>query len=69
MSIPTHVCGYVIKFTDGGENEAEVLHVGTKEECERVADLIPAVAYSGNRPVKDCWMRVAKLPDPEGDDR
>lgn len=58
MSPPEWVCGYVLEFTDGGEPEVQVLHVGTQEECERVADLVPAIAYSGDRPTGEARMVV-----------
>lgn len=41
-----------IKFKDGSAEAMEIAR-GTKEECERVADLIPAVAYSGSKTVKE----------------
>lgn len=45
------ICGYVIEFSDGGDPEGGILHQGTLEDCERVANMIPGVAYSGSRPV------------------
>lgn len=49
--------GYVLEFSDGGEPEAKLLHVGTEEECERLAGSLPAVAYNGPRPVSRAFMR------------
>ena len=57
------VCGYVLTFTDGGEPEEQILHVGSREDCEQVAGLIPAVAYSGPRPLGDCRMVVMPMPE------
>jgi hypothetical protein len=49
-SSETWVAGYVIEFSDGGE----------PEDCERVADLIPAVVYSGARPITGARMVVCQ---------
>jgi len=62
MSSEEWVCGYVIEFDDGGEPESQVLHVGSKESCEAVSDMLPAVLYSGDRPIKDAYMRVVPAP-------
>lgn len=49
------VCGWVILFKDGGEPEfGPVLYRGKREDCERVLDQIPAIAYSGGRPIERC---------------
>lgn len=47
----THVAGYIIHFKDGGEPEEAVLGQGTKEEMERLYRMMPAVSYSGERPI------------------
>lgn len=57
------ICGYRIEFTDDGPPVAEVLHVGTQDECERMADLLPAVAYSGARPIKGAHLVVCEVPE------
>jgi hypothetical protein len=44
------VCGWAIKFSDGGDPELQIMHRGTKEDCEHMLSLVPAVAYSGERP-------------------
>lgn len=44
------VCAYVLGFEDGTA-EGRALTEGTKEECERVSQLINAVAYSGEKKV------------------
>lgn len=54
------VCCSVIEFSDGGEESVTVLERGSKETCERVADLIPAVSYSGKRPMKAAYMVVTE---------
>jgi hypothetical protein len=58
MSDPSveYIAGYAIKFSDGGDPEMVFLHKGTKKECDRVLDLIPAVTYSGKRPAAECFM-------------
>lgn len=55
-----YAVGYVLTFEDGEQSE-QVLHIGTKEECERVADLVPAVAVSGPRAVKAAQMVMIRL--------
>ena len=57
--------GYIIEFSDGGDPEECVLHVGTREACERVMSVIPAVAYSGPRP--NPRARGMVIPFPEGE--
>lgn len=44
------IAGYAIKFSDGGDPEMGFFHKGTKEECQCVLDLVPGIAYSGDRP-------------------
>jgi hypothetical protein len=44
------ILGYVIEFSDGGEPEIQILHKGSEESCEKMANLLPAVSYSGDRP-------------------
>lgn len=58
-----YVAGYVLHFKDGGPPEEQVLHRGSFESCRDLADLIPAVSYSGPRPIDRCeWVVV---PEPE----
>lgn len=45
----THALMYRIHFSDDGEPEEGVLHVGTLEECEGTQANVPAVSYSGER--------------------
>jgi hypothetical protein len=58
---PQFASGYVIEFSDGGPPEEQVLHVGTKEACERVMGLISAVAYSGSRPNPTARLVIVEL--------
>lgn len=46
LSTDEWVAGYAIKFTDG-TTEGNLLHKGSKESCERVRDMVPAISYSG----------------------
>lgn len=52
---------YVIEFSDGGPPESGVLTTGTREECEKVRDLIPGISYSGSRPTKLAYTRIIPL--------
>ncbi len=56
------VAGYVIDFTDG-ESQGRVLHEGTLEDCENMRRLLPAVSYSGARPVKGAHSFVMRKAD------
>jgi len=53
-----YVLMYRIEFHDEGDVEEGLLHRGTRGECERVADLIPAIAYKGERMVRECRMGI-----------
>lgn len=57
----THVLVSVVDFSDGGESEESVLHFGSFESCDAAARLIPAISYSGSRPVKDARVSVFPL--------
>jgi hypothetical protein len=55
------VCCSVIEFGDGGEPSVMLLNRGTREECERVADLLSAVSYSGDRsPITASYLVVTE---------
>lgn len=54
----THVVGYIIWFKDGGPPEGQLLGTGTLEECQHIQKFIPAVAYSGSRPLDMATMTV-----------
>jgi hypothetical protein len=53
-----YVCVYQITFADGGEPEYGILSKGSREDCERVMSMIPAIAYNGPRPVDSCSVAV-----------
>jgi hypothetical protein len=53
-----YVAGYVINFEDDGEPEGQVLHRGTKAECEEVKANTHGITYSGDRPVKDATFFI-----------
>jgi len=58
----TYVCGYLIRFSDGGEPEERVLHRGTLEECQRIGKVMLAVSYSGDRPDPKCeFVDIAEV--------
>lgn len=56
------VAGYAIDFADGG-SEGRVLHEGDLESCENMRRLLPAVSYSGERPVKGAHSFVMRKTD------
>jgi hypothetical protein len=62
MSAPVYACGYLLTFTDGGEPEEQILHVGTLDECKRLLDAVPAIAYSGDRPGATARMMIVLVP-------
>ncbi len=57
---------YLIRFADGDEPlaEGQVMHVGDKESCELVAELLPAVSYAGDRTIDSAVMFVRPQADP-----
>ena len=54
-----YILGCVIDFSDGGDPEGQIIHRGTKKECEKVKELIPGVSYSGSRPIKGARFFIA----------
>ena len=61
-----YVAFYLIEFSDGGNLEGGLWCQGTKEDCEMVADRIPAIMYKGPRPnPKTCVfvMSIDKVPE------
>ncbi len=48
----------VLTFADGGEQSFMVLCRGTVAECDAAAERIPAVTYSGNRPVREASLVI-----------
>lgn len=57
----THALVMRIDFSDGGEPEESVLQFGSFESCDGVARLMPAVSYSGSRPVHGASISVFPL--------
>ncbi len=53
---------YELTFTDGGEPEGQVLHVGTLDDCRRCMKMIPAIAYSGDRPGVQAHGGIVAVP-------
>jgi hypothetical protein len=53
----SHVLVHVLEFDDG-DVSAQKLGEGTRAECDRIAGLLPAVAYNGDKKVKDSWLAV-----------
>lgn len=49
---------YMMEFSDNGEPEGGELHRGTREDCERVRGLLPAIAYSGSRPLLHAYTCI-----------
>jgi hypothetical protein len=62
LSEQQHYLSTAIEFEDG-HLEGQVFHVGTKAECERVANMMPGVAYSG--PERVLGARVIICPNTE----
>ena len=56
------IAGYRLDFDDDGAPEAQILCVGTREECEQTAGLIDAVSYSGDRPNPQATFITKPLP-------
>jgi hypothetical protein len=48
----THVAGYVVHFKDGAGPEECLIGQGSREEMEALYRMMPAVSYSGDRPVE-----------------
>lgn len=47
----------VIVFSDDGDCECTPLgHGMSREQCDQLAAMIPAVSYSGSRPVKEAYL-------------
>lgn len=57
------ITGSIIVFDDNGEAEMTVLHQGTQEECEKVAAMVPAVTYSGPRPIRRVFIGAYEMED------
>jgi hypothetical protein len=60
-----HYLTTAILFKDG-HMEGQVLHVGTRAECERVANMVPAIAYNGPRAVEEARLSIMENTDDYG---
>lgn len=56
-------CGFVITFDDDGPTEETVLHKGSLEECKDMGRRLPAVSYSGDRPVRGAKFVIVNISD------
>lgn len=54
--------GYILNYEDGS-GEARLLHEGTLESCEDFRRLLPALTYSGKKPVRDVDSFVMRKSD------
>jgi hypothetical protein len=61
--VSEYVCFCQLDFADDGEPEFMVFHRGTLADCEKMYGLVPAVSYSGARPVKDARVRIMSEAD------
>lgn len=52
-----HVCYSCIRFEDGS-GDIKPLCIGTIEECKKVQEMIPAVAYDGDRKPRDAFVGI-----------
>lgn len=57
QTTPECVCAVVLFLADGTA-ATQVLHRGDLDGCKAVAEMMPAVAYSGAQPVKEARMVV-----------
>jgi hypothetical protein len=63
LAIPndaTHAAVITIRFAEG-EPEESVVALGSFEECDRAARLLPATSYSGSRQPVDASVSVVPL--------
>lgn len=60
MASTEWICFYAIDFTDGTD-EVCILHVGTQAECQRTADRMPAINYTGNKHPASARMCVRPI--------
>lgn len=59
---PDHVAIAIFEMEDG-RTQARPIVFGSREECERMAEAIPAVAYSGSGRVKRAFVTVRSSED------
>ena len=53
----THVLVHVLEYDDGGA-DAQKLGEGTRAECRRIRELLPAAAYRGAKKVTASWTTI-----------
>lgn len=56
------ICGSFLAFDDNTA-EGMVLHRGDRASCERMADMIPALAYNGSKHVIESQLLVLSEAD------
>ena len=49
---------YIIRFADDEPDEGQVLHVGSREDCDLVVKRCPAVVYNGPRTVERAEAKI-----------
>ena len=53
-----YYCTTILEYED--RYEGQILHVGTRDDCETVRDTIPAVAVNGDEPAIRAYTVVAE---------
>ena len=56
-------CTTVLEYED--RFEGQILHVGDKESCEQVRDMLPAIAINGEMPIRAHLVVAETNGDPE----
>lgn len=57
-----YVCGSLLVFDDQSA-QGMILHRGGRESCDKVADMIPAVSYNGEKRIAE--SRLLIMPEEE----
>ncbi len=55
----------ILEFADGDDISVNVIHVGDLDSCRSVVELVDAISYNGNRPVKSSQLVVRRWPPPD----
>lgn len=53
-----HVCFSCVRFPDGSAHIMP-LCIGSLEECRKIQEIVPAVAYNGPEKPKDAFIGIA----------
>lgn len=53
-----YVIAAAIHFSDGGLSECMKMGQGTLRQCERIRDMVPAVATSSGRPISGAELII-----------